>query len=378
MRGLRSAKCASRPRLSFLDQILEKCGKIDYESSHMDCKHVICDFQHEYFSKPIYTKTAPKMICLDTNVWLKERMLSSQAGKALIDYIRSCNAKIFRPAIVIAELNRNLSKRIAEIDTEIRSLEHERKQLLGNAWDSYTALTGSPDDIVRMAQYEFKEFLIDASDSDQAKLSAADRVIKGKLPNLPKNQQFKDSLLWEELLLLKERSAVLITSDKNFYELQDHKRGMAGALRDELIDQVTIDLFPDISSFLEQNGRSVLKTSGKGYARIAHNLLFLLGDIAIRELESKHAVRILQMSPAESSYRLLKSENTLSMQLLGWCAPFVEQPGGGSIQLRLDVYGEAIISNMNMIPGSVILKEWRLYQGGYIEGGLSSELDQGA
>ncbi len=313
------------------------------------------------------------MICLDTNVWLKERMLSSQAGKALIDHIRSCRTKIFRPSIVAAELNRNISKRIADIDAEIRSLDHERKQLLGDAWDSYTALTASSDDTVRNAQYEFNEYLIDAIGSDQAKLAAADRVIKGKLPNLPKNQQFKDSLLWEELLELNEKKTVLITSDKNFYEAQDYRKGLAKALRDELENEITIETYPDISSFLEKNGRSVIDASDKGYARIAHNLLFLLGDIAIQEIESKHGVRILQMSPAESNYRLIKSNNTLSMQLLGWCAPFVEQPDGSSKQLRLDVYGEAIISGKDMIPGSILLKEWRLYQGGYIDGGLSSE-----
>lgn len=299
-------------------------------------------------------------------------MLASQAGKALTDYLRSNNERLLLPFVVSEELRRNNAKRVSEIDNKLLQLAHERRQILGEPWDSYTAMTSTSEDVVMRARYDFEDLLIRVGEDDRAKVRAADRVIAGRLPNTEKNQQYKDSLLWEELLSFDSERIDLITSDKVFYESQDFRKGLASELKQDLPETKWIFACQGIAEYLAEKKWAPVPSDDRLYGRLAHNLLFFLGDQAMRELEAKHGVKFLQMSPAESSYRLLRAGETLSMQLQGWCAPIVERPDGTSHQLQLDVAGEAVISDGRFLSESILLKEWRLHQGGYIEGGLSS------
>src|SRR5207249_2739195 len=65
--------------------------------------------------------------------------------------------------------------------------------------------------------------------------SALDRVNSETPPNGPKNQQFKDSLIWEAALDLATRGTVrLITADGGFFEQRSTANGaLATVLRQE-------------------------------------------------------------------------------------------------------------------------------------------------
>lgn len=66
---------------------------------------------------------------------------------------------------------------------------------------------------------------------DQAQ-GALRRVLDKVPPNAEKNQQYKDTLIWEAALeLSRELEVVLVTSDHGFYSDRDPGKGLAAELR---------------------------------------------------------------------------------------------------------------------------------------------------
>src|SRR5687767_1960869 len=64
--------------------------------------------------------------------------------------------------------------------------------------------------------------------------SALKRVNDETPPNGPKNQQFKDSAIWEAVIELSETYPVhFVTEDKGFFEGREIRRGLAQALKAE-------------------------------------------------------------------------------------------------------------------------------------------------
>src|SRR4030042_725009 len=56
----------------------------------------------------------------------------------------------------------------------------------------------------------------------------------GVPPSAPKNQQFKDGVLWADCLgLLESEDVSLVTNDKSFYENRDYSKGLSISLKKE-------------------------------------------------------------------------------------------------------------------------------------------------
>jgi hypothetical protein len=78
-------------------------------------------------------------------------------------------------------------------------------------------------------------------------------MVNGKLPpNGDKNQQFKDSAIWQAVLSLSDRFMVaLITADKGFFESRDPARGLAKNLLDDCaLRGVTVKAYDGIGAYL--------------------------------------------------------------------------------------------------------------------------------
>jgi len=83
---------------------------------------------------------------------------------------------------------------------------------------------------------------------------ALTRVMEETAPNSHKNQQFKDSVIWESVLeISKKYNAVFITKDKSFFEDRNYKKGLASDLEEELIKfKNNVKVYYGIDNFLKE------------------------------------------------------------------------------------------------------------------------------
>lgn len=115
----------------------------------------------------------------------------------------------------------------------------------------------SADDIEERARARLRElepYFLRVPFTLEHSNSALDRVNSGLPPNNPKNQQYKDSAIWEAVLELAHTYRVyFITSDNGFYKSPDKPtRGLADNLAEEC-QRIggAVRLYRDISSCLE-------------------------------------------------------------------------------------------------------------------------------
>ena len=70
-------------------------------------------------------------------------------------------------------------------------------------------------------------------------------------PNGPKNQQFKDSAIWEAARELANiRPVLFVTEDKGFFEARNSDKGLARVLRDETNQGIDIWVFAELAACL--------------------------------------------------------------------------------------------------------------------------------
>jgi hypothetical protein len=81
-----------------------------------------------------------------------------------------------------------------------------------------------------------------------------DKVLKGIPPSGPKNQQFKDGVIWSDCIgLLAHDDVALITNDKAFFKGGEYKNGLATNLSNEAAEQPNnINIYESITDFIEE------------------------------------------------------------------------------------------------------------------------------
>jgi hypothetical protein len=108
-----------------------------------------------------------------------------------------------------------------------------------------------------------------------------------------KNQQFKDSAIWEAILELSESCQIhFVTEDKGFFESRDTGRGLASSLRAESeANNRNVSVYPDLTSLLyilttavppfdtEQLGHVVSDQLVSDLAEFGTTKGFLIGDV---------------------------------------------------------------------------------------------------
>jgi len=176
-----------------------------------------------------------RLICLDTNVWYAECLLRSAAGAALIYAVQTNQFKLLLPEIVERELVELVARKCQELLDGIGESKRRLKNLTGKRVGtdlpvSERAISQSVLD--RIAQ--LNSVVVKEPTPESAYRLAFDRVVECRVPNSEKNQQAKDSLLWESLVALEAGTElILVTSDVAFYEERSVKAGLSKALSSE-------------------------------------------------------------------------------------------------------------------------------------------------
>ena len=191
-------------------------------------------------------------VVLDSNVWLSTFLLNTPPGAAFLFTIRRLERLIVLPEVVESEVVKNTVERA---DEAIRSIRKGYDTLLAIMGERDDYRVPSEEEIVTRVQgrlVQLDDLLLRVPLTLEHARGALRRVQEESPPNGSKNQQFKDSVIWETVLELANSNVVdLVSQDGGFFENRVFSKGLSMNLRRECDERrISVRLFPDLRSYL--------------------------------------------------------------------------------------------------------------------------------
>jgi len=195
----------------------------------------------------------PDCVVIDTNIWRSELLLKTPLGVSFVYTLGRQQGRLGLPEVV----ERELKKQIVEAGLE--AVEQNNK------WSRIaTTLTGSPffplshsagdfEQIVEKRLDELTPVLLRVPFTLEHARAALD-MVNAKVPPNAKNQQFKDSAIWQAVLHLSQEYAVhLVTNDRAFLaNREDPSQGLAANLQaDCAAADARVGIYCDLGSCLQ-------------------------------------------------------------------------------------------------------------------------------
>jgi len=192
------------------------------------------------------------IVVFDTNIWLTELGLNSSVGAAVRFYLRKGEHQVALPEVVRLEATQNFTRTLTDFVKDIQSKYSQLLTVFGSLKE--IKLPSSQQIQDRVARL-FDGLSIQINDIPFTLTSARRSFIKtieGTPPSGPKNQQFKDGVLWADCMSLLETDDVaLVTKDKNFFENRNYQDGLSRSLEEEASAKPhNIMLFSSLSELL--------------------------------------------------------------------------------------------------------------------------------
>jgi hypothetical protein len=193
-------------------------------------------------------------IIFDSNIWISELGLNTTLGAAVRFFVKSKQATVVLPEVIRLETERNLK---AALTKYISDLEKNHRQLLtifGKLKEMVlpdkAAINEKVASIFGACQLELLEIPMSLKSARSSFIKTIDKVP----PSGEKDQQFKDGVIWADILVLLEKDDVnFVTEDKAFYKNREYKNGLADNLRFEAKEAAhKICLFNSLSKFLQE------------------------------------------------------------------------------------------------------------------------------
>ncbi len=171
-------------------------------------------------------------IVLDSNVWLSEQMLRHGAGAAVRFYLRRHDARIALPEVVRLEVILHLSEKMKELAATTRQAHRTLLPLAGRLRELVLPEDGELDEIAARAFEDIRVPVFDVPFTIESARASFEKCVRAEAPSGPRNQQFKDGVVWADCLRLAHDTPVLlVTQDKGFYEGREYGKGLAANLR---------------------------------------------------------------------------------------------------------------------------------------------------
>jgi hypothetical protein len=192
-------------------------------------------------------------VIFDSNIWISASGLNTIIGSAVRFFVKNSGATVVVPEVVKLETERHLK---ADLTKYIDELEKNHRQLLAVFGNLKELVLPSIQEIEEKVAGVFGNCQMDILELPFSLGSAKRSFMRtvDKLPPSDKDQQFKDGLIWEEILLLLETADVyLVTNDKAFFSGRDLKKGLADTLsREAKCKNYNIYIFSELSELLEK------------------------------------------------------------------------------------------------------------------------------
>ncbi len=234
---------------------------------------------------------------LDTNIWKSRRflLLKTPLSAAFLYALGQQRGCIGMPEILEQEILKHMGR--AAVDYA-RQLETAAEALRDLGIDAYKDPPLLESHLLEVPAGRLKALgtsIVRVPLSlDQVRRAVA-RVNNELPPNSPKNQQFKDTLVWEALLdLAGQYDVVFVTADKGFFQNRDPTAGLSDGLKQDCkslavtVRIVYADQFPALIQELQQKvphldreatRAAVIPVSAQEVRRIAEEHGTGLGDL---------------------------------------------------------------------------------------------------
>jgi hypothetical protein len=193
-------------------------------------------------------------IVIDSNIWISELGLSTAKGLAAQFFIKKQEATIAIPEVVRREVEINIKN---SLSVHCENIKKSHRQLLSIFGKLKEVVLPDENQINECAKTVFDRVSankISIPFSIESATQSLDKVIEGLPPSGPKNQQFKDGVIWADCLaLLENNNVVLVTEDKAFFQNKQFEKGLAENLRKEASERPNhIQIFSSITDLLEK------------------------------------------------------------------------------------------------------------------------------
>jgi hypothetical protein len=202
------------------------------------------------------------MIILDTNAWVfKLRLLHSPMGLVLANYIKRKMYYIGIPDVIEKEVEKHIK---VELEDRISFIKEKYREINDFTGLNYKFELPKPIDVEdcfrkELAYFDNEKIIHFPYDNEIAK-QAYERVVQCFPPNSDKNQQYKDSIIWETIIKLSsEYDIVFISEDKAFFELKEYSKGLNKELRKSLDSEKRVELFSDVESFVKDKNDVIIE-----------------------------------------------------------------------------------------------------------------------
>lgn len=176
----------------------------------------------------------PDCIVIDTSIWRSQLLLKSPFGVALVYTLSRQGGFIGIPQVVELELKNQIVEAGLEAGEKVKQYSQIVRTLVDDPFSPDLPTRGQLEEKVDARLAELSPILArELFTLEHAKAALA--MVNAKLPpNGDKNQQFKDSAIWQAVLTLSKRfSTHLVTGDKGFFRDRDPSKGMAPNLHDD-------------------------------------------------------------------------------------------------------------------------------------------------
>ncbi len=286
--------------------------------------------------------TKPICVVLDTNIWVyRTSLLKTSLGAALTHSLVRLGGTLGLPEVVEMELVKHTVKEGKKSVDNIRAGVSRLSQLTGLVGE-YAHLLHTEDSLKAAAKkrLDVLDHLVERVPFtlDHAR-SALGRVMDETPPNGFKNQQYKDSAIWEAMLeLSRERNVHFVTEDTYFFADRSPKKGLARNLKQEADDVGGgITAHPDLRSCLESLKEDVSPLDPKDLAAAADRAVIE----NLRKMAADYEFELGDLADSNVSTFLTERTNVLatSFELIHE-ASFVPPDGGPPVDASLVVTGE--------------------------------------
>lgn len=241
-------------------------------------------------------------VALDTNIWRSNLLLRTPLGAALLFILRQSNGRLVFPEVVESEVRKLIPQSGLDATTKVSDNFHVIEMIVGSRPNVKLPSLKDMDDAVARRLAELESLLLPVPTTSEHLQAALRKVMSDAPPNWPGREQFKDSLIWEELLEVEKNTGDdiylhFVCNDKDYYEDRDISKGLAKGLRaevgnhfrihndlrkclesirekaapldkDELSKEIAVAVAPEVKRYASQDGLGLgqlIKSSVEGF-----------------------------------------------------------------------------------------------------------------
>ena len=206
----------------------------------------------------------PFFVVIDTNIWIQDSslLLNTVMGSALIYILKQSNGKIGLPEIIEEELIRHTVEIGIEAIEAINKNSKAIEIIMG-----YKPSYEEPDNAkieaaVKQRLRELDDLIVRIDFTFEHAKSAWRRINEKSQPNGKKNQQIKDSAIWEAILTLLSShtdTVHFITNDKQFFKNTQIESGelATNLLNDAQKLRGVVHIYKDMASCVKSLQKNV-------------------------------------------------------------------------------------------------------------------------